>query len=104
MSAELNRSEVGLHVGCRNFEMNDPVQGARIPVRLLYPTRSDEHTERFGPYEVSVAMVRVVTKIDAPRIKIIDGPSVEAVGPQGSAPARQEGSPLPPSPSHRPVG
>lgn len=56
MSAELNRSEVGLHVGCRNFEMNDPVQGARIPVRLLYPTRSDEHTERFGPYEVSVAM------------------------------------------------
>jgi pimeloyl-ACP methyl ester carboxylesterase len=25
-------------------------------VRLLYPTRSDEHTERFGPYEVSVAM------------------------------------------------
>ena len=49
-------------------------------------------------------LLRVVTKIDAPRITIIDGPSVEAVGSQGSAPARQEGSPLPPSPSHRPVG
>ena len=53
---------------------------------------------------IAYEFLRVVTKIDAPRIEIIDGPSVEAVGSQGSAPARQEGSPLPPSPSHRPVG
>ena len=65
--------------------------------------------------------VRVIKIIDSAPIAIIDKMSAirlvlrvaaafsvrsfaESLGLQGSAPARQEGSPLPPSPSHRPVG
>jgi predicted dienelactone hydrolase len=51
----MNRSEPGLRVGCRVLEVNDAVQDARIPVRLLYPTRSEERSVRFGPYEISAA-------------------------------------------------
>lgn len=36
--------------------MSDPVQQAVIPVRLLYPAGAAERVERFGPYELNVAM------------------------------------------------
>ncbi len=44
------------NVGCRTADVNDPVQGVPIPMRLLYPTRAPERTERFGPYETEVAI------------------------------------------------
>ncbi len=44
------------NVGCRSAKVNDAAQGARIPVRFLYPTRVPERMERFGPYELSVAL------------------------------------------------
>lgn len=52
----MNRSEAGLRLGCRTSVVNDPVQDARIPVRVLYPTRSDGRNVRFGAYEVILAM------------------------------------------------
>ncbi|WP_020476508.1 alpha/beta hydrolase family protein [Zavarzinella formosa] len=46
---------MSLNVGCRNVDLNDPVQGVKIPLRLLHSTRADARTERFGPYELDVA-------------------------------------------------
>ncbi|ATB30911.1 alpha/beta hydrolase family protein [Melittangium boletus] len=42
-------------VGCRALDVADEVQGARIPVWVLYPTRAPEHLEHFGPYPLAVA-------------------------------------------------
>ena len=42
-------------VGCRVLAVTDAVQGARIPVWLLYPARAPERVERFGTYSLSVA-------------------------------------------------
>ncbi|WNG57733.1 alpha/beta hydrolase [Archangium gephyra] len=44
-----------MNVGCRALDVEDGVQGARIPVRVLYPTRAPERLEQFGPYPLSVA-------------------------------------------------
>lgn len=43
-------------VGCLTVFVNDPVQGVPIPMRLFYPTRQATKTERFGPYEIEVAI------------------------------------------------
>lgn len=42
-------------VGCRALDVEDAVQGARIPVRVLYPARAPERLEHFGPYSLAVA-------------------------------------------------
>jgi len=49
------KSEPELTVGCRVLELTDPVQGAQIPLWLLYPARSPERIERFGSYPLAVA-------------------------------------------------
>ncbi len=54
--------------GCRTADTSDPVQGARVPLRLLYPTRAAGTTERFGPYALEVA-------VDAP----VDGDALPLV-------------------------
>jgi predicted dienelactone hydrolase len=41
--------------GCRLIDVSDTVQGARIPVALLYPAQGAETTEHFGPYSLDVA-------------------------------------------------
>jgi hypothetical protein len=43
-----------MNAGCRAVEIDDLVQGARIPLRLLYPTRASERIAPFGPFELSV--------------------------------------------------
>jgi len=43
-------------VGCRALEVNDPVQGARVPAWLLYPASAPERVEQFGPYPLAVAL------------------------------------------------
>jgi predicted dienelactone hydrolase len=42
-------------VGCQALNVEDVVQGARVPVRVLYPSRAPERLEQFGPYPLSVA-------------------------------------------------
>jgi len=42
-------------VGYRALDVADEVQGARVPVRVLYPTRAPERLEHFGPYPLAVA-------------------------------------------------
>jgi predicted dienelactone hydrolase len=42
-------------VGLRALEVVDVVQGAPVPVRILYPSRAPERLEHFGPYPLAVA-------------------------------------------------
>jgi predicted dienelactone hydrolase len=44
------------NVGCCATDVNDPVQGARIPIWLFYPTQMPERTECIGPYQLNLAM------------------------------------------------
>lgn len=44
-----------MNVGCRTAIATDEVQGASVPVWLLYPTRVTAQTRRFGPYALDVA-------------------------------------------------
>jgi predicted dienelactone hydrolase len=42
-------------VGCRALDVVDAVQGARVPLWVLYPARAPERLEHFGPYPLDVA-------------------------------------------------
>jgi predicted dienelactone hydrolase len=42
--------------GCRDVDLADAVQGERIPLRVLYPTRAPSRVERLGPYAVDIAL------------------------------------------------
>jgi predicted dienelactone hydrolase len=44
-----------MNAGCRALELADPVQGARVPLHVLYPTRAEARTETFGRYPLEVA-------------------------------------------------
>ena len=44
-----------MNAGCRALELIDPVQGARVPLHILYPTRADPRVETFGRYPLEVA-------------------------------------------------
>jgi len=48
-----------VNVGCRILAPIDAVQGAAVPVRILYPTTAATRVEKFGLYEADIA-------IDAP--------------------------------------
>ena len=48
--------ESSIPLGCRLLEVSDPVQSARIPVRVLYPTTAVPETVAFGPYALEVAL------------------------------------------------
>lgn len=41
--------------GYRTLAAEDVVQGATIPVGVMYPAAGEERVKRFGPYELSVA-------------------------------------------------
>jgi predicted dienelactone hydrolase len=45
-----------MQAGCRASEVGDEIQGALIPLWFLYPTEAPARVERFGPYELEVAM------------------------------------------------
>ena len=42
--------------GCRLSQVHDAVQGADVPLALLYPARGEERNQQFGPYALEVAM------------------------------------------------
>ena len=57
-----------MNAGCRTLAVTDEVQGARVPVRVLYPTRAAARTETFGPYSLEVALD---APIDGERLPLV---------------------------------
>ena len=47
---------MGYRCGCRLSKVHDAVQGADVPLALLYPAHGEEHTEHFGPYSLDVVL------------------------------------------------
>ncbi|REF26692.1 putative dienelactone hydrolase [Xenorhabdus cabanillasii] len=45
-----------LNIGCINGKVYDDKQGKFIPIHFFYPTREIGKSEKFGPYDISVAM------------------------------------------------
>lgn len=41
--------------GCKLSKVHDAIQGADVPLALLYPAVGEEKTEHFGPYSLEVA-------------------------------------------------
>lgn len=62
-----------LTIGCRALEVIDSVQGARIPLWVLYPARGPARVERFGPYEIAVAMGAPIEGDGLPLVVISHG-------------------------------
>ena len=62
-----------LNVGCRLIAASDPVRGAAIPIRLLYPTAAPARPERFGPYGLNVAMDAPVAGEHLPLVVVSHG-------------------------------
>lgn len=63
----------GFNVGCRTADVYDAVQGAAIPIKLLYPTKAPEGTVRFGSYEISVALNAPVANGRFPLVVVSHG-------------------------------
>ena len=60
-------------IGCRALDVIDTVQGARVPSWVLYPARGPARVERFGPYELAVAMGAPVEGDGLPLVIISHG-------------------------------
>ncbi|MDX2091504.1 MAG: hypothetical protein SFX73_26825 [Kofleriaceae bacterium] len=45
-----------MNVGARTLSAQDHVQGAQVPVLVLYPTEAPAATQAFGPYSVELAL------------------------------------------------
>ena len=69
----MSEDTVPLYAGCRAIEVEDSVQGARIPVRLLYPTRVAERREPFGPFTLGLALGAPVAGEALPLVVISHG-------------------------------
>jgi predicted dienelactone hydrolase len=48
-------SDASIHVGYRALAAQDTVQGARVPVHVLYPTHATPAPQAFGPYAFDAA-------------------------------------------------
>src|SRR5665647_1123927 len=62
-------------VGCRAIELMDAIQGARIPLWLLYPTSEPERVEQFGNYSLAVATNAAIEGERLPLVVISHGTS-----------------------------
>lgn len=60
-------------IGCRALDVVDAVQGARVPVWVLYPARAPERLEHFGPYPLAVAIDAPVEGDGLPLVVISHG-------------------------------
>ncbi len=77
--------EPQLHVGYRSFTAIDPVQGADIPVRVLYPTRAAAQPSAFGSYLLDVAIDAPVAGERLPVIAVSHGTGGSCWGYRGLA-------------------
>jgi predicted dienelactone hydrolase len=62
-----------MNVGYRALAATDDVQGARVPVHLLYPTAAPARTERFGAYSIEAARDAPVAGDRLPLVAISHG-------------------------------
>ncbi len=62
-----------MNIGCRAADATDAVQGARVPIRLLYATHATPTTERFGPYSLDVALDAPVEGTHLPLVVVSHG-------------------------------
>lgn len=46
---------MSVRCGCKLSKVHDAVQGADVPLAVLYPAIGEEKTEHFGPYSLDVA-------------------------------------------------
>lgn len=78
-------SDPANNVGCRALTATDAVQGARVPVRVLYPTRATPRTETFGPYELDIALDAAVAGDALPLVALSHGTGGTPLGYRGLA-------------------
>jgi predicted dienelactone hydrolase len=64
---------MSMNAGCRALELWDDVQGASIALWLLYPTRSLEQLEPFGPFRMRLALNATVEGEELPLVVISHG-------------------------------
>lgn len=62
-----------MNVGCRAVEVEDTVQGARVSLRVLYPTRAPERAEPFGPFSLPAAVDGEPEGADLPLVLVSHG-------------------------------
>lgn len=62
-------------VGCRRWNVEDPVKGHAFPVTVMYPTTAPENHTAFGPYTLHVAMDAPVARGRFPLVVISHGSS-----------------------------
>ena len=74
-----------MNVGCRALAATDAVQGARVPVRVLYPTHAPARTETFGPYALDLALDAPVAGERLPLVAISHGTGGSPWGYRGLA-------------------
>jgi predicted dienelactone hydrolase len=65
--------DASVNVGCRALTATDDVQGARVPVHLLYPTTALPRTATFGAYSLDVAFDAPVAGARLPLVAISHG-------------------------------
>jgi len=78
-------TDAAKNVGCRAFDVLDDVQGARVPVRVLYPTDASPRTESFGPYTIDVAVDGPISGERLPLVVISHGNGGTPFGYRGLA-------------------
>lgn len=66
-------TDAAKNVGCRALDVTCDVQGARVPVRVLYPTNAPPRTETFGPYALDVALDAPILGERLPLVAISHG-------------------------------
>ena len=59
--------------GCRALDVLDPVQGARVPVHVLYPAREPAARRAFGPYALEAAFDAPVSGERLPLVAMSHG-------------------------------
>ena len=62
-----------LNAGCRTLEVEDPVRGERIAVRLLHPTRAPARRVPFGPFTLELALDAPVEGSTLPLVLLSHG-------------------------------
>jgi predicted dienelactone hydrolase len=62
-----------MQAGCRSLEVWDGVQGASVPLRMLYPTRALARPEAFGPFTLELALDAEIEGSELPLVAISHG-------------------------------
>jgi predicted dienelactone hydrolase len=66
-------TDASLYVGCRAVAATDDVQGARVPLHVLYPTKASPRTATFGSYALELALDAPVAGAGLPLVAISHG-------------------------------